>query len=319
MSAFRFAFQSLSPAGRRARLNTFIFHRVHREQDPLFPGEMHTDSFRQVLGWLRQWFQVLPMDEAVRRMQQGDLPARAAVITFDDGYADNHTVALPLLEEAGLSATFFIATGFLDGGRMWNDTVIEAVRRTRLETLDVRELSPSYADLPPLDLTSWPARRAALESLIARTKYLPITERQELVDALARTAQAEPPTDLMMTSTQLRDMRRRSMVVGAHTVRHPILATLERSQAEEEIGQGKKALEDILGERVGLFAYPNGKPTTDYLPEHVEIVRNCGFDAAVTTAPGVGSIETDPFEIPRFTPWGPTRCRFGLRLVKNIL
>ena len=53
---------------------------------------------------------------------KGDLPARPAVITFDDGYADNRTVALPILQAHGLTATFFVATGFLDGGRMWNDT-----------------------------------------------------------------------------------------------------------------------------------------------------------------------------------------------------
>lgn len=319
MSAFRLAFQALSPAGRRGRLNAFIFHRVHHEQDPLFPGEMHAERFREVLGWLRDWFQVLAIDEAIARMREGDLPARAAVITFDDGYADNHAVALPLLEQAGLSACFFIASGFLDGGRMWNDTLIEAIRLTRLETLDVRDLSASYADLQPMDLTSWPARRTALESLIARTKYLPMAERQNLVDALAQAARVELPRHLMMSSAELREMRRRGMVIGAHTVQHPILAKLDAPQAQTEIVEGRRALENILDQRIGLFAYPNGKPGADYLPAHVDIVRKAGFDAAMTTEPGAASMRTELFEIPRFTPWDSTPNRFGLRLVKNLL
>ena len=76
------------------------------------------------------------------RLQQGRLPPRALAITFDDGYADNRTVAAPLLERHGLPCTFFVATGFLDGGRMWNDTLIETVRRAPGQTLDLRDLTP---------------------------------------------------------------------------------------------------------------------------------------------------------------------------------
>ena len=60
---------------------------------------------------------------------QARLPSRSVAVTFDDGYADNARIALPILREERVPATFFIATAYLDGGRMWNDTVIEAVRR----------------------------------------------------------------------------------------------------------------------------------------------------------------------------------------------
>ena len=124
----RALFGLLSPGGARARLTVLIFHRVHPGQDAMFPGEMHAATFRERMGWVREWFNVLPLDEAVAALARGTLPARALAITFDDGYADNFTVALPILQQLGLPATFFIATGFLDGGRMWNDTVIEAMR-----------------------------------------------------------------------------------------------------------------------------------------------------------------------------------------------
>jgi hypothetical protein len=120
-------FSWLSPAGPGARLSVLIFHRVLARPDPLFPGRGGRPStFDAICRWLRHWFEVLPLDRAVQALRDGTLPARAAAITFDDGYADNHDLALPMLEAAGLSACFFIATGFLDGGRMWNDVLIEA-------------------------------------------------------------------------------------------------------------------------------------------------------------------------------------------------
>ncbi|WP_163360867.1 polysaccharide deacetylase family protein, partial [Escherichia coli] len=89
-----------------------------------------------ILGWLRSWFNVLPLDEAAQRLKDGSLPARAAALSFDDGYADNHDIALPLLQKHGLPCSFFIATGFLDGGRMWNDTLIESIRLSTKPLLD---------------------------------------------------------------------------------------------------------------------------------------------------------------------------------------
>ena len=129
---FKHLFEWASPAGTKARLQVLIFHRVLPVPDPLFPDEVDARRFDELCGWLKGWFNMLSLDDAVARIKTGTLPTRAACITFDDGYADNYQVALPILRRHGLTATFFVATGFLDGGRMWNDTVIESVRLTPL-------------------------------------------------------------------------------------------------------------------------------------------------------------------------------------------
>ncbi|MFT7724549.1 MAG: polysaccharide deacetylase family protein [Roseateles sp.] len=310
-------FRLLSPAGPRARLSVLIFHRVLREPDPLFPDEVDAARFDELLGWVKSWFDVLPLDQAARRLQDGSLPARAAVLTFDDGYADNHDVALPLLRKHGLPCSFFIATGFLDGGRMWNDTLIEAVRRSPLAELDLRGLSDAQgADLGRHALAD---RRALLGALIPRVKYLAPEPRLACVAAIAARAESPLPDDLMMSSGQVRALRAAGMQIGAHTVSHPILATLSPQAAADEIGRSRDVLERLLGERVGLFAYPNGKPGTDYLPEvHPALVRELGFDAAVSTRWAAARRGDDPFQIPRFTPWDRGRLKFGLRLLRNL-
>lgn len=305
--------RALSPAGPQARLSILIFHRVLTQPDPLFPGEQDIRRFDEVLSWVSKWFQVLPLDEAVARLQAGTLPARAAAITFDDGYADNATNALPVLQHHGMAATFFVATAFLDGGRMWNDSVVEAVRTCRAEVLDLKgEGLGAYA------LKSNEQRRIAIEALLANIKYLEPVKRQEAVAFVQRCAGGVLPDDLMMTSRQVKALRHAGMQIGAHTCSHPILAKLPDEEALNEITGSKSVLESLLGETITLFAYPNGKPGKDYLAKHAAMVRQAGFLAAVSTSYGVSSAATDRYQLPRFSPWDSGRFRYGVRMLSNL-
>jgi peptidoglycan/xylan/chitin deacetylase (PgdA/CDA1 family) len=293
-------------------LSILIYHRVVAEPDPLVPDTVCAQEFDWHLGVLSRWFTVLPLREATARLHDGSLPVRAACITFDDGYADNVTIALPLLRRRGLSAAFFLASAFLDGGRMWNDSVIETVRRMPDDILDARSLG-----LGLLPVTSIEHRRQAIARLLAAIKYLSPAERQRRVDDLASQARGGLPSDLMMTAEQVRELHLSGMEVGAHTVSHPILASVDPERAASEIRECKHQLEAITGGRVSLFAYPNGKPRRDYRAEHVDMVRRLGFEAAVSTAWGVAQAASDRFQLPRFTPWDRTPGRFLLRLMQN--
>lgn len=308
---------ALSPAGERARLSILIFHRVLPVQDSLFPEEMHASRFDRLCQWLKGAFQVLPMDQAIQGLREGRLPARAAAITFDDGYADNHDVAMPILQRHGLSATFYIATGYLDGGRMFNDTVIEAVRNARLPQLDLAGLGlDCAATLPLADAVQ---RRAAVPVLLGALKYRPATERLQLVQAVAERAGGALPDNLMMRSDQVQGLRRGGMVVGAHTVSHPIMAGLDEAHARQEIVQCRQTLENLLGERIAHFAYPNGVPGRDYTESTARLVESVGFDSAVTTGWGATRATTDLYQLPRFTPWDLTPHRFAARMARNLL
>lgn len=303
--------QALSPTGRDARLSILIFHRVTPQRDPLFPGEMHAARFDATLAWLARWFRVLPLRDAIARLQAAELPARALAITFDDGYADNVEVALPILQRHGMPASFFVASDYLGGGCMWNDEIIEAVRASTLDELDAGPLGRH-------SLRDVEARRRAIAQLIAQIKYLPPLVRAEAVHEVQRCARVGAAPALMMYPEGVRTLHRAGMEIGAHTATHPILARLTRADAANEIARGRTALEEIIGEPVTGFAYPNGKPDTDYLREHVDMVRAQGFAYALSTARGAARLGDDVFELPRFTPWDDTRLRFGLRMARNL-
>ena len=300
----------MSPGGRHG-LSIMIYHRVLAAPDPLFPGEIDREAFGTQLALLKSSCNVLALEDAVRLMRGGRLPPRAACITFDDGYADNAVEALPILQRFGLPATFFVATGFLDGGRMWNDTVIELVRKAPGACFDART-----ARLGLLPLDGPQARRAAIGALIGHLKYLPMEQRLALVERLAGEADYALAQDLMMSSAQVCQLHAAGMGIGAHTVNHPILAAIPGRQAGDEIAAGKQRLETLLGAPVALFAYPNGKPNVDYRAEHVGIVRELGFEGAVSTA--WGGRAADLYQLPRFTPWDLGAPRFQLRLAMNL-
>ena len=316
---FKTLFGLRSPAGPAGRLSILIFHRVLPTQDPIFPEEIDVPTFDRICQWISSWGNVLPLDEAVLKLKSGTLPSRAVSITFDDGYADNFTQALPILKKYQISATFFIATRFLDGGRMWNDTVIESIRNSSVSEVD---LSKS-ADLRTLclgrfSLSTIEEKRKAINSLIGELKYLPGDRRVAMANEIAEIVQSEVPNNLMMSSANVKELHEQGMQIGAHTCSHPILAGLDHESARSEIADSKIFLERLLGERVRLFAYPNGKPERDYCRESVSIVRELGFDAAVTTAWGAARSGSDIFQLPRFTPWNKVHWKFYLRLLDNL-
>ena len=312
MAAVLSPYRLLAPGGRSGKLNIFIFHRVRPAIDPLFPWDLDAVAFEKLLAFLRRWCNPLPLGEAVTRLTEHALPPAAASLTFDDGYADNLTVALPLLKRFGVPATVFVAPGYLDGGRMWNDTVIESIRSSREATLDLRDEGLSAHAVGTTE-----AKQRTIATFLADLKYRPAPERERLANRIADRARATLPDDLMLTTAQVRELRQGGVEIGAHTITHPILARTEASVAEREIRDSKRALESILQEEVPLFAYPNGQPGKDYGAEHVEMVRQAGFLAGVSTAKGVATARSHLFELPRFTPWGRGPV-FALRLAQHL-
>jgi len=299
---------------RARRLSVLAYHRVLPERDPLLAVEPSAAEFEHRMRWVKSNFEVLALGEAARALREDRLPKGALCLTFDDGYADNYRVALPILRRLGLPATFFVATGFLDGGCMFNDVVIEALRHAQCAELELTDLGLAR-HAPGTD----EERALAIDRILARLKYFEPERRRRTAFEIAARAGSRVPTDLMMTSEQVRALHAAGMEIGAHTVNHPILAEIPLARARHEMEASRARLELITGAPVRLFAYPNGSPRRDYHVEHVALARTLGFDAAVSTAWGAARSGDDLHQIPRFTPWDRADWRFGLRMAHNLM
>lgn len=305
-SMFRWA---LSLADRSPGLSILLFHRVLAVADPFRTGDLTAEQFSSIVSSLARNFAVLSLEEGIDRLRRNSLPKSALAITFDDGYRDNLEIAAPILATHGLPATFFIATGFLDGSWMWNDRIIEACRRTNVASACISALG-----IEALDLGSEAARVTAAHAIIDKAKHLPFDERLAVVVNLEDQLHVQLDHGPMLDPHGLRQLRRQGMAIGAHTVTHPILTKIDDTRARSEINDSRDQLVAILREPIRLFAYPNGRPGRDFVANHVHMVAEAGFESALSTAPLTARPGMDPYELPRFTPWDKTEWRFTTRL-----
>lgn len=308
MTFWKSTYRLLAPGGQNGKLLVFIFHRVLPKPDPLLPYEPDVDQFDWMMRLIARNFSVLRLEEAIVRLAAGTLPAAAACITFDDGYRNNVELAVPVLQRHGLVATFFIATGFLGGGRMWNDDIIEAVRR-----LGAEDAAWESFGLGSHKLTTPADRLQCLADVLPRLKYFPHQDRAQVARTIARQAGVAEQTEVMMDQHGVASLIAAGMEVGAHTHTHPILSQIGADEVRAEIVHGRKELETMTGCPVRLLAYPNGNTRRDLGQRDADIVRELGFICAVTTDAGIAKQATNPYLVPRFTPWDRTQGRFAMR------
>jgi peptidoglycan/xylan/chitin deacetylase (PgdA/CDA1 family) len=311
-SACGFAVRTLGVLERGHPLSVLIFHRVLASIDPFYWGDSTASEFEVTMMFLAQHFNVVPLREGLARLASHSLPPRAVALTFDDGYADNLLIAQPILTRLGLPATVFVATGYCAGDWMWNDRVIECVRRTTRALVAARP-----GRYPALALTDQASRTHAAQTVIEAIRRVPGEERAVIVASLQEELDVELRAGPMMSTDDLRRIRMAGWDIGAHTVNHPILSTIQEARARAEIVESRRFLVEALREPIDLFAYPNGKPGVDYTPVHVAMVRSAGFSAAVNTRMAAVRRDDDRYELPRFTPWDRQPARFALRLAAS--
>ena len=309
LNAWGRAFEcSMQPANRFFIVN---YHRVLAAPNPLLASEPDLETFRWQMELLARCFKVLPLQEALAASAAGRVPPRAVCITFDDGYRSVYDLALPVLREYGLPATVFVTSGYIGSGNMWNDRIMEAMQSLPGTSLNLNELG-----LGTYSLRNQDERRQSVDRLTERSKYLSPEARHSVVEHLETLVGDEHRDSLMLTSDMVRELDRQGMEIGAHTVSHPILTSLDDDSARIEISASKQQLEAILGKPVRLFAYPNGKVGKDYDQRHVAMVREAGFSAAFTTAIGAVGPVHDAFQLPRSRPWDASPFWFGARLMR---
>jgi peptidoglycan/xylan/chitin deacetylase (PgdA/CDA1 family) len=295
-----------------ALLTVLTFHRALPQPDLMLSGEPDREMLSAWVTKWAQWYQFLPLSDAIYRLRNGTLSSRSACVTFDDGYADNLDVAAPVFSKLGIPATFFVATKFSDGGMMFNDRVICAVREAAGEELDATSLA-----LGVWPISSDKGKLAAINGILRKVKYLPYEERERVTNALPILTGAKLDPHPMMTREQVKTLASKGFEIGAHTISHPILREIPDDQARFEITEGRRQLQELTGQKVEMFAYPNGRPGEDYDLRHVQMVKDAGFIGAVSTIPGAASKDDDLYQIPRFTPWHGASWKSGVQFLRN--
>ena len=297
----------------RRRLSIFAYHGVWANDDVCRDEAISVEQFDWQMRLLSRVFNIIPLQQAVLAMQNGTLPKRAVVLTFDDGYENNLSVALPVLQKYRVPATFFITASAVKQGIMWNDSVKEAVYLCNKNELDLTELGFGRVSVSTADDKS-----QLVDSLLERLKVMRLTQQQEAVALVCARTGVSPDRRLMLTEQQLRQFASADGVtVGCHTFYHPMLSVCSQDEVLADLQASKTYLQDIIGVPVEYFAYPYGKYGQHFFAEHVNLVVKAGFKAAVTTDWGVNEPGDSYYLLKRFTPWDSNPLKFFLRMCLN--
>jgi peptidoglycan/xylan/chitin deacetylase (PgdA/CDA1 family) len=182
-----------------------------------------------------------------------DRSAGAFLLTLDDGYRDNLTNALPILERLEIPVVVFVTTGFVDGSRAPAE---EALARIIAGCTWLH--LPDGGTLPCASLTEMQAAYGALKP---RLKKGSLVRRRRLLDSLASLNGIDltPGESPFLTWDEVCQLDQHPLVtIGAHTRSHPLLTALSPFEAYAEIRDSKSELEGRLGHRIDCFAYPYG-------------------------------------------------------------
>jgi peptidoglycan/xylan/chitin deacetylase (PgdA/CDA1 family) len=237
------------------------------------------------------------------------------VVTFDDGYRDNLTNALPIAESKGVPITLFVTSGILGNhnGFWWDrlGTLLRA-RPSHVRELDL----PVGGRNVRLPLGS-SGIRADLDSVRRHLLPLRVTDIERALDAVSKQWQVDsaPPPDAGTLTAEdlLRLAASDTVTIGAHTVDHVRLRDRPAREQQDTISGSKRQLEQSIGRAVSHFAYPFGY-SDDFDDRSVDAVRSAAFDTACTAIPGTARSGTDPYRLPRrvVMDWG--RLRFKAQM-----
>lgn len=264
-------------AGRPACL---MFHRIGSPDPrlgPLAPRDwVSKDCFERVIEAVANDYRPVSVPELVACLQAGRrLPRRAIAVTFDDGFADNLSIALPILERFAVPATVYVTSGFVD--RTVRPLSYELAARISSSTQLVLKLA---GRTHAWRLASEVAKQDCFSQLYRLLKFAPHATRVTALQQLEGNNDCEPAEfPRFLTWDAARRLAASPLItIGAHTHYHQVLDAVSPEIVRQDISLGRQRLTDELGFTPRHFSYPNGHQNAAVRVA----VQESGFTSAVT-------------------------------------
>ncbi|MFZ5638688.1 MAG: polysaccharide deacetylase family protein [Pseudomonadota bacterium] len=279
----------------RDSLTVVMFHRTLRRDDPRWAScdpdyTLGEDLFERSIAFFRRHYRVVSLDDVLRARRDGvRLPARALLITFDDGWLDNVDYALPALRRSGLPAVMFVAADAV-GARQpfWQERLVGSLRLGRLALDDLAAALVEHGGARP-------ERRgiAGLRAIIAQLEKMPASTRNEV---LARFADVlDDGHRHMVDVADLKVLRAGGVELGLHGKSHVAMTRAEDLDAE--LGGARSAMASMLDAPEGLasvacatMSFPHGA----FDPDIAARAREAGYELLFTSVPVLNAVGERP-------------------------
>lgn len=273
-----------------------------------------TDAFKMHMEYLSSKYRVVSLQKLVESLTtRSPLGKNTCVITFDDGWKDTYTHAIPLLRRYSLPATVFLVSDYVDTTqRFWTDKVSHLLTNYfRMERFKLPSsgMYPALEDIGFFHLIVHPLLTPSqrIEKLIETMKDLDASEMERVLSELDDLFHVSRPQEsnhsLTLNWDQVIEMSRSNITFGSHTKTHVILTKAPKQTTTREIVDSQRQLEQRLSTSCWAFSYPNG----DYDDDIKRIVTEhyaCAF-----TADNGFVRPTDPlFDLKRIGIHNDTTC-----------
>jgi peptidoglycan/xylan/chitin deacetylase (PgdA/CDA1 family) len=245
-----------------------------------------------------------------------ELPKNSLIITIDDGYENNYSIAYPILKKYEIPATIFLTTGFIDSKNvLWTDWLSVILHRA----CNIKKRFYWKGKSIELDMGSKKKRDLTLKKIKTILKKMKNKYIFDFLSELQVFLQVEYSWNTMpkelrpLKWEQIREMKQSGLIsFGSHTVSHPILSKCNDKAQQYELYESKRRIEEELNEPCLLFSYPNGK-IGDYNARTVEKLKINKYELAVTTELGYNHLNCrNRYELKR---WGSNVSKENLAFV----
>ncbi len=264
-----------------------VYHRITDQsypQDQFYPERglaVNTGNFAAQMEYISKYKKPLAMPEFEKNLQNGSLRKDSIVVTFDDGYRDNLTEALPILEKYDVPATIFVTSGFISREEYpwWH-----ALGSTISKSESVRfKFSGNNYDFPCHTVEQKFATFYELDRIF---KSLNSSQKSELCSLIFDTECIRKAREPFLSWEEVVQLDRHPLItIGAHTHTHSVFRTLTNEELVQELKISQTFLESKLGHPVLYFAYPYGGKS-ECTNRSFSVVQKTGYSLAFTTRSG---------------------------------
>lgn len=263
----------------KSQISILAYHRVGSQTDGWSLNPLCEKIFDYHINYLSKNFKIVSLSNLSEMIRNGNVPEKAVVITFDDGYKDNYEFAFPILKKYNAPATVFLATGPVEEKNLfWWDKINYALFHTDMESIDLNHIG-AY------QLCCNEDKVLAGLNIQEKLKKMDNNKKETVIEELINLTDVNIPEKLgkkyLLSWNEIKKMNKNNIEFGSHTVTHPILTNVSLDKAKWELINSKKCIEENLETEVESFAYPNG----DFNAKLSSLVKNIGYTSSVSVFP----------------------------------
>jgi peptidoglycan/xylan/chitin deacetylase (PgdA/CDA1 family) len=291
----------------RDKLLILAYHGITKKNYEINPWiQIPLDAFEKQILYLKQRYSIIPLERAAEIIRNGKrLPKNPAVITFDDGYKNNYTVALPILEKYSVPATIFVSSGYIGTNKI---LPLDKAYLFITALKGSKPLTFPEVGLGPLLFYTNEDIANSVDATIKCLKNFPVKKQENILNTLEGFLPNNIYSNndiledfLLLSWSEIKNLLDTGLIsVGAHTVTHDILTNLTPLEAARQIDDSKSFIQENTKGKVTLFAYPNGTEA-DYNIDHISHLKASGFMCSVTTTPVFNNADCNLFKMGRFS------------------